>query len=152
MIEAGSMFTIGVSAGIDVDKFRGLSGVVESRESRKSIGRTGAFPFELEKRFMGVAGPCTGGKGSDNSPANIPLRELPHPFDVLSSSFNRGGMGLCCAKARLMSTSLTLMLRRLVCLDEEATSLKSLATGVIVGDNPSFVGMVTTTIELLSDS
>jgi len=150
MIEACSMFTIGVSAGIDVDRFRGL---LETFESCKFKGRAGAFPFELERRLMGVVGCCSGGggTGSDNSPANIPLRELPHPFEVLSNSFNRGGMGLFCAKARLASTSLRLMLRRLVCLDEEAISLNSLAIGVIVGDS-SLPGMVTTTIELLSDS
>jgi len=102
---------------------------------------------------MGVVGSCSdsGEMVSDSSPANIPLRELPHPFEVLSSSFSRGGMGLFCDKARLASTSLTLMLRRLVCFDEEPISLKSLATGVIVGEQ-SFPGMVTTTIEPVSDS
>lgn len=149
MIEAGSMFTIGVSAGIDIDEFRGLLGIFESCKSINA----GAFPFELEKRLAGVVGPCSdsGGTRSENSAASIPLRELPHPFEVLSSSFNRGGMGLFCAKARLMSTSLTLMLRRLTCFDEEETSMNSLATGVVEGD-ASFPGMVTTTMELLSDS
>lgn len=132
MIEAGSMFTIGVSAGIDVEEFRGLSEIFESWESKP---RAGAFPFELEKHLIGVVGSCSDGGGarSDNSPANIPLRELPHPFTVLSNSFNRGGMGLFCAKTRLMSTSPRLILRRLVCLDE-VTSLNSFATGVVIGD------------------
>ena len=150
MIEAGSMFTIGVLASVGVDVLRGL---LEFFGSRESEGRAGAFPFELERRLMGVEGPCSNGGGTrfDSSPANIPLRELPHPFEVLSSSFSRGGMGLFCDKARLASTSLTLMLRRLVCFDEEAPSLNSLAIGVVVGE-PSLPGMVTTTIELLSDS
>jgi len=147
MIEAGSMFTIGVSAGVDVDEFSGLLEIFESK------GRAGAFPFELEGCLIGVVGSCSdsGGTKSDNSPVNIPLRDLPHPFEVLSSSFNRGGIGLFCAKARLMSTSLTLMLRRFTCFDEEAMSLNSLAIGVVIGDS-SFPGMFTTTIELLSDS
>jgi len=150
MNEAGSMFTIGVSAGIDVDGSRGLLGAFGSC---KSMGRAGAFPFQLEMRLIGVTGSCSDWRGtrSDNSPANIPLSELPHPFEVLSSSFNRGGMGLFCANARLTSTSLTLMLRRLVCFEEEATSLNSFPTGVVVGDS-SLPGMATTTIELLSDS
>jgi hypothetical protein len=141
------MFTIGVSAGVDVDELKGLLEIFESK------GRAGAFPFKLEWCLMGVAGSCSDGGGtrSDNSPVNIPLSELPHPFEVLSNSFNRGGIGLCCAKARLMSTSLTLILRRLTCFDEEATSLNSFAIGVVIGD-PSFPGMFTTTIELLSDS
>jgi len=147
MIEAGSMFTIGVSAGIDGDEFRGLLEIFESK------GRAGAFPFKLEERLMGVVGSCSDsrGTGSDNSPVNIPLRELPHPFEVLSNSFNRGGIGLFCAKARLMSTSLTLILRRLMCFDEEAAPKNSFAIGVVIGDS-SFPGMFTTTIELLSDS
>ena len=147
MIEAGSMFTIGVSAGVDVDEF---SGLLETFESK---GRVEAFSFKLEGRLIGVVGSCSdsGGTRSDNSPVNIPLRELPHPFEVLSNSFSRGGIGLFCAKARLMSTSLTLMLRRLVCFDEEAMSLNSFATGVVIGDS-SFPGMFTTTIELPSDS
>ena len=148
--EAGSMFTIGASADIDVDEFRGLSRVFESCRSR---GTARAFPLELERRWTGVVGSCgdRGGTESDDSLANIPLRERPHPFEVLSSSFSRGGMGLFCANTRLMSTSPTLMLRRLVCLEEEATSLNSFVTGVVVGD-PSPLGMDTTTIELLSDS
>jgi len=143
------MFTIGVSAGIDADEFRGLLEFLESCESK---GRARAFPFEPERCLTGVIGPCSGGgeTRSDNSPANIPLRDLPHPFEVLPNS-NRGGIGLFCAKARLMSTSLTLILRRLVCFDKGATSLKSLAIGVIVGEAP-LPGIVTTTIELLSDS
>ena len=151
MIEAGSMFTIGVLASVGVDVLRGLSGFLKSR---KPEVKAGAFPFELERRLIGVEGPCSDGGGTrfDNSPANIPLKELPHPFEVLSSSFSRGGMGLFCDKTRLMSTSLTLMLRRLVCFDVEVTSLKSLATGVVVVGEPSFPGIVTTTIELLSDS
>jgi hypothetical protein len=103
---------------------------------------------------MGVVGFCddSGGAVSGNSPANIPLREDPHPFEVLSSSFSRGGMGLFCAKVRLTSTSLTLMLRRLVCFDDGAvTSLNSFAIGVVIGES-SPPGMFTTTIELLSDS
>lgn len=118
MIEAGSMFTIGVSADIDVDEFIGLSEVFKSGKSGR---RAGAFPFEPETRLLGVTGSCdeNGGTVSENSPENMPLRELPHPFEVLSSSFNRGGMGLFCAKLRLISISLTLMLRRLVCFDEE---------------------------------
>lgn len=144
------MFTIGVSASTEVDELRGLLAIFESCKSRRWAG---VFPFEPERRLMGVVGPCSDGGGtrSDNSPENIPLRELPHPFEVLSSSFNRGGMGLFCARALLMSTSPTLMLRRLVCFDKKTASLNSLATGVVVGD-PSFPGMVTTTIELLSDS
>lgn len=151
MIEAGSMFTIGGSMGVGVDALEGLSAIFECCLSERSAG---ALPFELERRLMGVTGSCDASEEmlSENSPANIPLRELPHPFEVLSSSFSRGGMGLFCAKARLMSTSLTLMLRRLVCFDEEvATSLKSFATGVVMGES-SFPGMFTTTIELLSDS
>lgn len=112
------------------------------------------MPFELDRRLTGVTGSCNGSGEtvSENSLANIPLRELPHPLDVLSSSFSRGGMGLFCAKVRLMSTSLTLMLRRLVCFDEEViTSLNSFAIGVVIGES-SFPGMFTTTIELLSDS
>jgi len=102
---------------------------------------------------MGVVGSCSDGgeTTSGSAPANIPLRELPHPFEVLSSSFSRGGMGLFCDKARLASTSLTLMLRRLVCFDVGATSLKSFATGVVIGE-PSLPGMFTTTIDPLSDS
>lgn len=148
MIEAGSIFTIGVLAGIDVDVLRGLSEL-------KSEGRAGAFPFpfELGRCLTGVEGFCSDCEGtrSDSSPVNIPLRELPHPFEVLSSSFSRGGMGLFCDKIRLASTSLTLILRRLVCFDEEVTSLKSFAIGVVVGES-SLPGIVTTTIELLSDS
>lgn len=118
MIEAGSMFTIGVSADIDVDEFIGLSGVFASGRSGRGAG---PLPFELETRLSGVTGSCDEREEtfSENSPENMPLRELPHPFEVLSSSFSRGGMGLFCAKLRLMSTSLTLMLRRLVCFDEE---------------------------------
>ena len=144
------MFTIGAPPRIGVDVFRGPSGLFKSCNSE---GRTEAFPFELERRLMGVMGSCCddGGTKFDKSPANIPLRELPHPFEDLSSSFSRGGIGLFCAKARLASTSLTLMLRRLVCFDAEETSLKSFATGVIVGEQ-SLPGMDTTTIELLSDS
>jgi hypothetical protein len=145
------MFTIGGLAGIDVGEFGGLSDIFESCKSER---RAGALPFELERRLMGVTGSCddSGGTASGNSLANIPLRELPHPFDVLSSSLSRGGMGLFCAKVRLISTSLTLMLRRLVCFDEEGViSLNSFATGVVIGES-SFPGMFTTTIELLSDS
>lgn len=145
------MFTIGVSAGIDVD---GLIGLSVTLESCKSEGRAGALPFWLERRLMGVTGSCNESEEtvSENSPENIPLSELPHPFEVLSSSFSRGGMGLFCAKVRLMSTSLTLMLRRLVCFDEVVEiSLNSFATGVVIGES-SFPGMFTTTIELLSDS
>lgn len=151
MTEAGSIFTIGVSAGIEVDKFEGLSGIFRSCESER---RAIALPFELERRLMGVTGSCddNGETVSENSLANIPLRELPHPFDVLSSSFSRGGMGLFCAKVRLMSTSPTLILRRLVCFDEgPVISLNSFAMGVVIGES-SFPGMFTTTIELLSDS
>lgn len=50
-----------------------------------------------------------------------------------------------------MSTSLTLMLRRLVCFDEETASLNSFTIGVVVGES-SPPGIETTTIELLSDS
>jgi len=144
MTEAGSMFTIGGLPRIGVDELRGPS------ESFKSEVRAGAFPFKVESRLIGVVGSCSdGGEAtSGSSPANIPLRELPHPFEVLSSSFSRGGMGLFCAKARLASTSLTLMLRRLVCFD---ASLKSFAIGVVIGE-PSFPGMFTTTIEPVSDS
>lgn len=112
------------------------------------------MPFELERRFIGVTGSCndSGETVSGNSRANIPLKELPHPFDVLSSSLRRGGMGLFCTKDRLMSASLTLMLRRLVCFDKEGViSLNSFAIGVVIGES-SFPGMFTTTIELLSDS
>lgn len=42
MIEAGSMFTFGLSAGINIDELRGLLGIFESK------GRAGAFPFEIE--------------------------------------------------------------------------------------------------------
>ena len=135
---------------IGVDELRGLSGFLGSHESEI---RAGAFPFTVDKRLTGVVGSCNDGAGtaSDSSPANMPLRELPHPFEVLSSSFSRGGMGLFCAKARLASTSLTLMLRRLVCFDAEVTSLKSFATGVVIGE-PSFPGMFTRTIEPVSDS
>lgn len=151
MTEAGSIFTIGGSAGIDIDEFEGLSGIFESFEPER---RAGALPFKLERPLMGVTGSCKDGgeTASENSLANIPLRELPHPLDVLSSSFSRGGMGLFCAKVRLTSTSLTLMLRRLVCFDEEGViSLNSFAMGVVIGES-SFPGMFTTTIELLSDS
>jgi len=150
MIEAGSMFTIGGLPRIGVDELRGLSGFIGSHESGV---RAGAFPFNVDRRLIGVVGPCSDGgeTTSDNSPAIIPLRDLPQPFEVLSSSFSRGGMGLFCARARLASTSLTLMLRRLVCFDAEVTSLKSFATGVVIGE-PSFPGMVTTTIEPVSDS
>lgn len=141
------MFTIGVSAGIDTEEFRGLSKPFMCER------RTGLLPFGPERRLMGVTGSWDDEETvSENSAANIPLRELPHPFEVLSSSFSRGGMGLFCAKARLTSTSLTLMLRRLLCFDEEAPiSLNSFATGVVIGE-PSTPGMFTTTIELLSDS
>lgn len=145
------MLTMGVLAGIDVDEFGELSWTFESCKSER---KAGALPFELERHLMGVIGPCSdsGGTVSENSPANIPLSELPHPLDVLSNSLSRGGMGLFCAKVRLMSTSLTLMLRRLVCFDVEAAiSLNSFATGVVIGES-SFPGMFTTTIELLSDS
>lgn len=118
MIEAGSMFTIGVSADIDVEEFIGLSEVFASGKLGR---RAGALPFEPETRLLGVTGSRDESDEtvSENSPENMPLRELPHPFEVLSSSFSRGGIGLFCAKLRLMSTSLTLMLRRLVCFDEE---------------------------------
>lgn len=143
------MFTIGVLAGIGVDVFIGLPKLFESCEFE---GRVGSFPFELERCLTGVVGSCSDSRGArpDNSPANIPLRDVPHPFEVLSNSFSRGGMGLFCDKARLTSASLTLMLRRFVCFDAEVTSLKFFATGVVVGE-PSFPGMFTTTIELLSD-
>ena len=149
MIEAGSIFTIGGLPRIGVDELRGLSGFIEFHESEV---RAGAFPFNVDRRLIGVTGSCSDGgeTASDSSPAIIPLRELPHPFEVLSSSFSRGGMGLFCAKARLASTSLTLMLRRLVRF-AEVTSPKSFATGVVIGE-PSFPGMVTTTIEPVSDS
>lgn len=49
------MFTIGVSAGIDVDELRGLLEIFEFGGSK---GRAGAFPFELERLLMGVTGPC----------------------------------------------------------------------------------------------
>jgi len=150
MIEAGSIFTIGRLPRIGVDELRGLP---EFFKSHGSEVRAGAFPFKVERRLTGVEGFCIDGGGttSDRSPENIPLRELPHPFEVLSNSFSRGGMGLFCAKARLASTSLTLMLLRLVCFDEEVTSLKSFAIGVVRGE-PSFPGMFTTTIEPVSDS
>jgi hypothetical protein len=143
------MFTIGVLAGI-VDELRGLP---EFSKSREFEGRARPLPFGLGRRLTGVTGSCSdsGGTRPDSSPENIPLRELPQPFEVLSSSFSRGGMGLFCCKARLTSTSPTLMLRRLFCFDEGVMSLKPFAIGVVVGE-PSFPGMVTTTIELLSDS
>ena len=148
MIEAGSILTIGVLAGIDVDVLRGLS-------EFKSEGKAGAFPFpfELGRWLTGVEGFCSDYEGtrSDSSPMNIPLRELPHPFEDLSSSFSRGGMGLFCDKIGLASTSLMPILRRLVCFDEEVTSPKSFAIEVVVGES-SLPGMVTATIELLSDS
>ena len=149
MIEAGSMFTIGGLPRIGVDELGGLSEFFKSHESEV---RAGAFPFEAERRLIGVVGSCNDGETTfGSSPANIPLRELPHPFEVLSSSFSRGGMGLFCANARLASTSLTLMLRRLVCFDAGVTSLNSFAIGVVIGE-PSFPGMFTTTIEPVSDS
>jgi hypothetical protein len=84
------MFTIGVSAGVEVYEFRGLLEISEFK------GRVGTFPFGLEGRLMGVMGSCidSGGTRTDDSPVKMPLGELPHPFEVLSTVAASGCLAL----------------------------------------------------------